>query len=68
MSPHPGTCLRLPTPDSNPSSDDELSEVEMPPDEPEIETREESLISLPLSGPSGRLSRYDESDEEPTSS
>ena len=25
-------------PDSNPSSDDEVSEAEMPPDEPEIET------------------------------
>ena len=42
-----------PTPDldSNLSSDDEVSEAEMPPDEPEIETREESPISLRLSGP-----------------
>ena len=38
----------------------------MPPDEPEIET--ESPISLRLSGPSGRLSRYDQSDEESASS
>ena len=54
-----------PTPDlnSNPSSDDEVSEAEMPLDEPEIET--ESPISLQLSGPSGRLSRYDQSNEEP---
>ena len=55
-----------PNPDSNPNSSDEVSEVEMPPDEPEIET--ESLISLRLSGPNGRLSRYDQSDEEPASS
>ena len=40
-------------PDSNPSSDDEVSEAEMPPDEPKIETREESLISLRLSRPNG---------------
>ena len=57
-----------PNPDSNPSSDDEVSEAEMPPDEPEIENPEESPISLPLSGPNGRLSRYDQSDEEPASS
>ena len=53
-------------PDSNLSSDDEVSEAEMPPDEPEIET--ESPISLRLSGPNGRLSRYDQSNEEPASS
>ena len=53
-------------PDSNPSSDEEVSEAEMPPDEPEIET--ESPISHRLSGPNGRLSRYDQSDEEPASS
>ena len=43
------------TPDltSNPSSDDEVSETEMPSDEPEISTREESSISFRLSGPSG---------------
>ena len=57
-----------PNPDSNPSSDDEVSEAEMPPDEPEIETREESPISLRLSGPNGRLSQYDQSHEEPASS
>ena len=41
------------TPDlnSNPSSDDEVSEAEMPPDEPEIGTREEI--------PNGILSRFD---------
>ena len=41
-----------PTPnvDSNSSSDDE---AEMPPDEPEIGTREESPISFRLSGPNG---------------
>ena len=38
----------------------------MPPGEPEIET--ESLISLRLSGPNERLSRYDQSDEETASS
>ena len=57
-----------PRPDSNPSSDDEVSEVEMPPDEPEIATREQSSILLRLSGLNGRLSRYDQSDEEPASS
>ena len=45
-----------PTPDlsSNLSSDVEVSEAEMPPDEREIGTREESLIWLRLSGPNGR--------------
>ena len=54
-----------PTPNlnSNPSSDDEVSEAEMPPDEPEIGTHEESPISFRLSGPNGRLSRFDQSDE-----
>ena len=49
------------TPDlnSNLSSDDEVSEAEMPPNEPEIETHEESPISVRLSGRNGRLSRYD---------
>ena len=44
-----------PTPDfsSNPSSDDEVSEAKMPPDDPEIGTREESPISFRLSGLSG---------------
>ena len=54
--------------DSNPSSDDDVNEAEMPPDEPEIGTREESPISFRLSGPNERLSRFDQSDEEPTSS
>ena len=42
-----------PTPDlnSNPSSDDEVSEAEMPLDERETETLEESLVSFRLSGP-----------------
>ena len=40
----------------------------MPPDEPEIGTREESPISFRLSGPNGRLSQFDQSDEEPASS
>ena len=56
-----------PNPDSNPSFDDENSEAEMPPDEPKIKTHGESPISLRLSGPNGRLSRYDQSDEEPAS-
>ena len=46
-------------PDSNPSSNDEVSEAQMPPDKHEIRTREESLISLRLSGPNSRLSWYD---------
>ena len=57
-----------PNPDSNLSSDDEVSEAEKPLDEPEIGTREESPILFRLSGPNGRLSRYDQSDEEPASS
>ena len=36
---------------SNPSSEDEVSEAEMPPDERETETLEESLVSFRLSGP-----------------
>jgi hypothetical protein len=40
----------------------------MPPDEPEIETRPESPISVLLTGPSARPSRFDQSDEEPASS
>ena len=44
-----------PTPDlnSNPSSADEVNEVEVPPDKPKIRTREESPISFRLSGPNG---------------
>ena len=58
------------TPDlnSNPSSDDEVSEAEMPPDECEIETLDESPISFRLSGPNPKLGRFDKSDEEPASS
>ena len=40
----------------------------MPLDEPEIGICEESPISFRLSGPSGRLSRFDQSEEEMTSS
>ena len=40
----------------------------MPPDERETETLEESPVSFRLSGPNERLSRFDQSDEEPTSS
>ena len=58
------------TPDlnSNPSSDDEVSEAEMPPDEREIGTLDESPISFRLSGPNERLSRFDQSEEESASS
>ena len=41
----------IPDSNSNSSSNDEVSEAKMPPDEPEIGTREESLISFRLSGP-----------------
>ena len=54
--------------DSNPSSDDEVIEAEMPPNEPEMGTHKESPISFWLSGPNRRMSRYDLSDEEPGSS
>jgi hypothetical protein len=57
-----------PQPDSNPSSDEEVSEAEMPLDELEIGTRPESLISVPLSGPSEGLGQFDQSDDEPASS
>ena len=53
---------------TNPSSDDEVSGAEMPLDEPEIRTCEESPISFGLSGPTGRLRRFDQSEDEPTSS
>jgi hypothetical protein len=42
----------VPEPDSNPSSDGEVSEAEVPPDVPEIGTQPESPISVPLIGPS----------------
>ena len=50
-----------PTPDlnSNPSSDDKVSEAEMPPDEREVETLDESPSSFLLSLPNERLSRFD---------
>jgi hypothetical protein len=50
------------------SSDGEVSEAEMPQEEPEIRTRPESLISVPLSGPCGGLGLFDQSDDEPASS
>ena len=53
---------------SNPSSEDEVSEAEMPPDERETETLEESPVSFRLSGANERLSRFDQSDEELASS
>ena len=58
------------TPDlnSNPNFDDEVSEAEMPLDGCEIRTRKESPISFWLSGPNGRLSRFDQSEEELMSS
>ena len=40
----------------------------MPPDEREIGTLDESLISFRLSGPNGRLSQFDQSEEESASS
>jgi hypothetical protein len=55
-------------PDSNPSSDGEVIEADMPPDELEIETRPESPISVPLSGPSAGLGRFDQSDDVSASS
>ena len=58
------------TPDlnSNPNFDDEVSEAEMPLDGCEIRIRKESPISFWLSGPNGRLSRFDQFEEEPASS
>jgi hypothetical protein len=49
----------IPQPSSNVSSDGEVSKAEMPQDEPEIGTRPESLISVPLSGPCEGLGRFD---------
>jgi hypothetical protein len=57
-----------PQPKADPSSDGEVSEAEMPPDEPKIGTRPESPISVPLIGPSAGLGRFDQSDDEPASS
>ena len=53
---------------SNPSSEAEVNEAEMPLDEHEIRALKESLISFPLSGPNERLSRHDQSDKESSSS
>mgnify|MGYP000456306078 CR=1 FL=1 len=53
---------------SNMSSEDEVSEAKMPPDECEIRSLEESPILFRLSGPNERLSRHDQSDVEMTSS
>jgi hypothetical protein len=50
------------------SSDGEVSEAEMPREEPEVGTQSESPISVPLSGPCGGLRRFDQSDDEPASS
>jgi hypothetical protein len=57
-----------PQPEADPSSDGEVSEAEMPPDEPKIGTRPESPISVPLTGPSAGLGRFDQSDDDPASS
>ena len=50
-------CALDSVPQLNPSSEDEVSEVEMRPDEREIRALEESSISFWLSGPNERLSR-----------
>jgi hypothetical protein len=55
-------------PVSNESSDGEVSEADMPREEPEIGTRPESPISVSLSGPCGGLGRFDQSDGETASS
>ena len=52
----------------NLSSKDEVSEAEMPPDERETETLEESPVSFRLSVPNERMSRFHKSDEESASS
>ena len=53
---------------SIPTSEDEVNEVGMPLDEEKIKALEESPISFRLSGLNERLSRNDQSDEDPTSS
>ena len=53
--------------DSNPSSEDEVREAEIPPNERETETLEESPVSFRLSGLNEQLSRFDQSNEEPKS-
>jgi hypothetical protein len=54
-----GYLPSTPQPEADSSSDEEVSKAEMPPDEPEIGTRLESLISVLLSGPSVGLGRFD---------
>ena len=58
------------TPDlnSNPSSDNEVSEAEMPLDEREIGTLDESTISFRLSEPNERLGRFENQSEEESAS
>jgi hypothetical protein len=58
----------IPQPNSNVSSDGEVSEAEMPREEPKIGTWPESPISVPLSGPCRGLGRFDQSDDELASS
>ena len=53
---------------SNLSSKDEVSEAEMPLDEHETETLEESPVSFWLTGPNERQTRFNQSDEDPLSS
>ena len=59
-----------PTPDlnSNPSSEDEVSEDELTSDEHEIEALDESPISFWLSGPNERLGQFDQFNEKSASS
>jgi hypothetical protein len=57
-----------PQPEADPSSDEEVSNAEMPSDVPEIGTQPESPILVPLTGPSAGLGRFDQTDEEPASS
>jgi hypothetical protein len=49
-------------------SNEEVSDAEIPPDIPEIETRPESPNPVPLTGPSAGLGRFNQSDKEPASS
>jgi hypothetical protein len=58
----------IPPPDSNLSSDGDVSKADVPREEPEIGTRPDSPISVPLSGPCVGLGRFDQSDGETVSS
>mgnify|MGYP000695171260 CR=1 FL=1 len=61
--------LPTPTPDEDPIREDEASEPEEVQEEEEgVCTLDESSISFRLSGPYERLSRDDQSDEEPGNS